>query len=125
MGELDTNSSNRYNCYFCDFDLCSDCVAGILTRGERGGDGGGGGGEGENTTRRWFEGRTHVERRQHRRTRTSPAMLPMTPVGKPLGRPALPLPLPLPLALPTSLHLPRMPPILRLPRVRLASRPYP
>ena len=65
----------RYNCYFCDFDLCSDCVAGILTRsifvkkskeaprfrtglsniedsmfrGERGGDGGG---EGENTTRR-------------------------------------------------------------------------
>ena len=28
-------------------------------------------------------------------------------------RPALPLPLPLPLGLPTSLHLPRMPPLLR------------
>lgn len=129
--ELDTNSSNRYNCYFCDFDLCSDCVAGILTRGERGGDGGG---EGENTTRRkvartfsdmWFEGRTHGERRPHRRTRTSPQMLPMTSVAKPLGRPALPLPLPLPLGLPTNLHLPRMPPLLRLPRVRLASPPYP
>jgi len=57
--ELDTNSSNRYNCYFCDFDLCSDCVAGILTRGERGGDGGG---EGENTTRRKVVRRTYPRR---------------------------------------------------------------
>ena len=31
---------------------------------------------------RWFEGRTHGERRQHRRTRTSPAMVPMTPLGR-------------------------------------------
>merc|ERR1712037_849130 len=58
--ELDTNSSNRYNCYFCDFDLCSDCVAGILTRGERGGDGGGT--EGENTTRRKVVRRTYPRR---------------------------------------------------------------
>ena len=56
-------------------------------------------------------------------------------------RPALPLPLPLPLGLPSNIHLPRMPPLLRfllilsfldsfdllprLPRVRLASPPYP
>ena len=31
---------------------------------------------------RWFEGRTHGERRQHRRTRTSPAMVPMTPLER-------------------------------------------
>ena len=35
---------------------------------------------------RWFEGRTHGRRRQHRRTRPSQAMIPMTQVGKPLGR---------------------------------------
>lgn len=30
--ELVTNINNRYNCYYCDFDLCSECITRILSK---------------------------------------------------------------------------------------------
>jgi len=30
--ELVTNINNRYNCYYCDFDLCSECISKMLKK---------------------------------------------------------------------------------------------
>ena len=29
--------SERYNCYYCDFDLCSDCITRMLTKSSNAG----------------------------------------------------------------------------------------
>ena len=29
--------SERYNCYYCDFDLCSDCITRMLTKNSNAG----------------------------------------------------------------------------------------